>query len=168
MGFLVSFCPVPVDQRPMNEYQDLKQSWFFGWSSDRLRHYLIKTSIIWGSSWLIVGPVAAASFDPLEFPVRFSLVGAAGANFLFALILIRLYLGWSYICDRLLSQTVIYEETGWYDGQSWSKPTEELAKERLIGSYQVKPTLRRLQFSLALLASLSLLGGVVWQLLYAG
>jgi hypothetical protein len=165
MGFPVSVCPVPVDQRPINEYQDLKQSCFFGWSSDRPRPYLTRIITIWASSWLIVGPVAAASFDPLESPGRFSLVGVAGANFVLGLILLRLYLGWAYVCDRLLSQSVVYEETGWYDGQSWTKPAEEWAKDRLIGSYQVQPILRRLGYTLGFLFSLTLLGGGVWHLL---
>ena len=31
--------------------------------------------------------------------------------------MLRIYLGWSYVGDRLLSAAVEYEETGWYDGQ---------------------------------------------------
>lgn len=30
---------------------------------------------------------------------------------------LRLYLGFSHVGSRLLSATVVYEETGWYDGQ---------------------------------------------------
>lgn len=29
---------------------------------------------------------------------------------------LNMYNGWSYVRDRLLSATVEYEETGWYDG----------------------------------------------------
>ena len=32
--------------------------------------------------------------------------------------------GWSYVGDRLLSAVIPYEESGWYDGQMWVKPTE--------------------------------------------
>jgi len=40
------------------------------------------------------------------------------------LVVLRIYLGWSYVGDRLLSAVVPYEETGWYDGQMWVKPPE--------------------------------------------
>ncbi len=165
MGSQVSICPVPPEQRPINEYQGLKESCFFGWSSLALKPYTLRVVGIWSCSWLIVGPVAAASFDPLESPGQFGLAAAAGANLFLALILIRLYLGWAYVCDRLLSQIVVYEETGWYDCQSWPKPSEEVAKEQLVGMYQVRPTLKRLQITLGLLAGLSAIGGMVWKLL---
>jgi len=33
---------------------------------------------------------------------------------------------------------VEYEETGWYDGQVFVKPPEVLARDRLLGSYEVR------------------------------
>jgi hypothetical protein len=45
--------------------------------------------------------------------------------------------GWSYIGGRLLSASVPYEETGWYDGQTFVKPPEVLARDRLLGTYEV-------------------------------
>lgn len=120
--------------------------------------------------------------------------------------LVRVYLGWAYVGDRLLSAVVEYEETGWrvhcrplatprqrrpgsscaarkdtrsprllrrgipparpptmhpwqltrqlkrrdcvcavdnrsvcrYDGQTWVKPPKVLARDRLLGSYEVR------------------------------
>jgi hypothetical protein len=77
-------------------------------------------------------------------------------------VLLRLFLGWNYIRRRLLSQTVIYEETGWYDGGCWEKPPEELTKDRLIGTYQVGPVLKRLRWSLVSLAGFTLVDGLAW------
>ncbi|KAJ0549516.1 hypothetical protein HanHA300_Chr07g0234621 [Helianthus annuus] len=48
------------------------------------------------------------------------------------------------------------EETGWYDGQIWVKTAEVLARDRLLGSFTVKPVLNRLKNTLVGLA-LSLL-----------
>ncbi len=44
---------------------------------------------------------------------EFLLSGALGAGFVVSLAVIRIYLGWSYVGDRLLSAAVAYEETGW-------------------------------------------------------
>ena len=42
---------------------------------------------------------------------------SSGIFFVVTLVVVRLYLGWAYVGNRLLSATVKYEETGWYDGQ---------------------------------------------------
>lgn len=65
---------------------------------------------------------------------------------------VRMYLGWAYVGNRLLSATVEYEETGWYDGQIWVKTAEVLARDRLLGSFTVKPVLNRLKNTLVALA----------------
>ncbi|PNY05148.1 hypothetical protein L195_g001589 [Trifolium pratense] len=60
----------------------------------------------------------------------------------------KFVLGWSYVGDRLLSAVIPYEESGWYDGQMWVKPPEILARDRLLGSYKVKPVVKLLKQTL--------------------
>jgi hypothetical protein len=161
----VSNCPVPTEQQPLNEYEELKTSWLFRDSTLNWRKYITKIVWIWSLSWLVAGPVAAASFPPHKYIAHFILCGAAGASVGVVLALIRLYLGWFYVRDRLYSPTVFYEESGWYDGQTWTKPLEILDRDRLIVTYGIKPILRRLQFTSAGLAGLFLIGTIVWHLL---
>jgi hypothetical protein len=161
----VNNCPVPTEQQPLNEYEQLKISWLFRDCTLDWRSYITKIAWIWGWSWLIAGPVAAASFPPHKYIAQFMLCGAAAASVGVILVLVRLYLGWYYISDRLFSQTVFYEESGWYDGQTWLKPQEVLNRDRLIVSYEIKPILRRLQFTFAGLAGMFLIGSIVWHLL---
>jgi Conserved in the green lineage and diatoms 27 len=155
-------CPVPAEQLPVNEYKSLKESWFFGWSGAVLSAFLTKLGSLWGISALIVLPIAASSFDPSEAAVQFLLATSGGGFFLMSLVLLRLYLGWSYVHRRLYSETVYYEETGWYDGQSWPKPPQELAQDRLITTYQVLPILRRLKACFGVLGLLSAAGAGLW------
>jgi hypothetical protein len=63
----------------------------------------------------------------------------------FNLWILRLYLAWKYIYDRLMNATVSYEESGWYDGQTWVKTNEVLIQDRLIGTYEVLPVIDRLR-----------------------
>jgi hypothetical protein len=158
----VPVCPVPPDQLPINEYQDLQESWFFHWATLPLAPYLKRIGYLWSGFWLVTGPVAASSFAPQDFPLRFGLMAAIGASALLGLVLTRLYLGWAYVHGRLLNPTVIYEETGWYDGGAWPKPVEELNKDQLIATYQVAPTLVRLRHSLMIVAGLAVGSGLVW------
>lgn len=161
----VSVCPVPTEQQPLNEYQELKESCFFGWATRDLGRYLKKMAWIVGLSWLLCAPVAAASFPPEKYPVQFILGGATGAGLLLTLALLRLYLGWRYVRDRLLSPTIPYEESGWYDGQIWPKTPEILKRDELIVTYQIQPIISRLQRTFAILGALLLAGVIMWNLL---
>ncbi|MCC5634337.1 CGLD27 family protein [Nostoc sp. CHAB 5844] len=160
----VSNCPVPTDQQPLNEYEELKTSWLFRDCTLNWREYITNIAWIWGFSWLVSGPVASASFPPQKYTAHFVLCGAAGASLGVILVLVRMYLGWLYVRDRLYSTTVFYEESGWYDGQTWIKPQEVLTRDRLIVTYEIKPILQRLQFTFAGLAGMYLIGTIVWHL----
>lgn len=150
----VCVCPVPSEQQPLNEYEELKASKFFRSCTLTWREYTTKLAWIWGASWLISGPVAAASFAPQKHTAEFFFCGAAGASIGVILAVVRLYLGWNYVGNRLVSPTIFYEESGWYDGQTWTKPAEALTRDRLIVSYQIQPILQRLRLTLVLLAFL--------------
>jgi hypothetical protein len=49
-----------------------------------------------------------------------------------------------------MNASVNYEESGWYDGQTWIKTNEILIQDRLVGSYEVLPVLKRLKLILVL------------------
>jgi hypothetical protein len=161
---LASNCPVPTEQQPLNEYEELKNSWLFRDTTSSWREYLTKFFWIWSWSWLVAGPVAAASFPPQKHIIHFILCGSAAASVVVVLFLVRLYLGWFYIRDRLYKTKVFYEESGWYDGQIWTKPLEVVTRDRLIVTYEIKPILQRLQITFVALAIMYLTGTIVWQL----
>lgn len=160
----VSNCPVPTEQQPLNEYEELKTSWLFRDCSLNWQEYSTKIAWIWSLWWLVAGPVAAASFPPHKHTAQFILTGAAGASVGVVLALVRLYLGWSYVRDRLVSPIIFYEESGWYDGQTWTKPQSVLTRDRLIVTYSIKPIIWRLQITFAGLAVLFVTGTIVWHL----
>lgn len=161
----VSICPVPPEQQPINEYQELTDAWFFSWAKQEPQSYTSKLVWVWGISWAIASPVAAASFAPPKYPVQFILAGGGGATVFVALLVLRLYLGWSYVGSRLFQETIVYEETGWYDGQTWIKPPEVLSRDRLVVSYQVQPILKRLLQTFGILVLFVLIGSLIWNFL---
>jgi hypothetical protein len=147
----VEFCPVPLDQQPIHEYEELKESGFFQIATLETAAYAQKLIWRWLLSLLVTAPISAASFPPQKMPFLFCL-GAAGGGGLFVLFaIVRLYLGWSYVADRLQQKTVFYEESGWYDGQTWIKTPSILDRDRLIVSYQIEPIFQRLRLTLAIL-----------------
>lgn len=149
-----TFCPVPSEQQPVNEYQELAESWFFRWVTLSKWQFTLKLTRVWVLSLLISAPISAASFSPQEATLLFLLSSGLGASLFVTFALIRLYLGWSYIGDRLKKTKIVYEETSWYDGQIWEKPLEFYRRDQLIFQYQVQPTLIRLRKSFILLLTL--------------
>ena len=79
------------------------------------------------------------------------LLSFAISNVVLILPFIRLYLGWSYIAKRLLSATIFYEESGWYDGQMWVKTSDYLMQDRLVGLYEVMPFIIRIRLTFLVL-----------------
>ncbi|MDX2228742.1 MAG: CGLD27 family protein [Leptolyngbyaceae cyanobacterium bins.349] len=155
-------CPVPSEQLPLNEYEELRQSWYFRWAMLDLTAYIKKMVWLWGWSLVIAAPVAAASFAPTKSPLKFLLASSGGGILFVLLALTRLYLGWAYVSSRLVDTAVVYEESGWYDGQIWPKPLEVLTRDRLVVSYQIQPLLKRMQATLGVLIGTLLLGAIAW------
>ncbi len=148
-------CPVPPEQRPLREYDQLLRSWFFVWPSGQPRA-LFRPLLI---SWLLaLGPsllVSSGSLSLRHDPPRLLLAAAAAALLLPLFLLLRQWLGWSYVQRRLVAIEVAYEESGWYDGQIWEKPVAWRQQDLLVATHQVNPVLRRLRrvilFTVALL-----------------
>ncbi|XP_042519318.1 protein CONSERVED IN THE GREEN LINEAGE AND DIATOMS 27, chloroplastic [Macadamia integrifolia] len=148
-------CPVPVDQQPVKEYQSLATSFPFSWATGDLPDYSSRLFLTGASFALFVGlPVTwLGVVHPESQPLNCVLGAASSGVVVVTVAVLRMYLGWAYVGNRLLSATVEYEETGWYDGQIWVKTAEVLARDRLLGSYSVKPVLNRLKFTLVGLAA---------------
>jgi hypothetical protein len=161
----VEFCPVPLDQQPIHEYEELRDSGFFQTATLALIDYGKKLIFLWLLAWSIAAPISAASFPPQRMPLLFLLGAAAGGGLFVLFIVVRLYLGWSYIADRLNKETVFYEESGWYDGQTWEKPPSILSRDRLIVTYEIQPILGRLKKTLGILGILGALDAFLWFLL---
>ncbi|MEC4804454.1 MAG: CGLD27 family protein [Jaaginema sp. PMC 1079.18] len=158
----LSVCPVPTEQQPVNEYEQLKESFFFRWTTLNGWAYVRQLLWIWAWMWVLVGPIASASFPLNRQPLKFALAGSGGALVFVVLWLVRLYLGWLYVRDRLGQATVTYEESGWYDGQIWEKPPETIVRDRLIVTYEIQPILNRIEQAFAVVALLIGIGSILW------
>ncbi|DBA82556.1 hypothetical protein WJX79_009289 [Trebouxia sp. C0005] len=162
--------PVPTEQRPVNELAALRETWLYSWARLETPSYLSRLGAVWlGFFALVAGPIAFQTFDPSKQPAEWMMSGTLGALAVVAAAVVRIYLGWAYVGNRLLSAAVEYEETGWYDGQTFVKPPEVLARDRLLGAYEVKPILARLKTTLAgSTAALVLSAGLLVGLVQAG
>ena len=146
-------CPVPLNQRPLNEFNSIRNSWIISWPFlERIIFYRKLTF-----SWLIITPVCLTISYGSDYLKNnlFELISISlTASLAFPiLLLIRQWLSWVYIYKRLNSENIEYEESGWYDGQTWEKPIDWRAKDLLIAQYQIKPVLNHLEVIIVLLTS---------------
>ncbi len=152
-----TICPVPINQRPLNEFNNISNSWIISWP--------LKEKVIFykklGYSWITFIPISLTisyGSDYLKenfFDLTFI---SLTASLLFPLLLLfRQWLSWIYIYRRLNSEKIEYEETGWYDGQTWEKPVEWRSKDLLIAQHQVKPILNHIKTIIIFLLAIILI-----------
>jgi Conserved in the green lineage and diatoms 27 len=139
------YCPVPEEQRPLNEYLNLKNSLFFNWPSFSLNSYVLKLNFFSFIIFILSLPISNYFYYFFEFPIKFIFLSYFLVLIFGFFLLIRIYLGWSYINQRLNTPFVKYEESGWYDCQIWIKSIKILKQDRLISYYKVLPILKRLR-----------------------
>jgi hypothetical protein len=156
-------CPVPEEQQPLRQYQELQESIFFRWGTLPLQQFLWTNVKIWLGCWLITAPIAAVSYNPHRYLGQFLVWAGVGATLLLVLPLLRLYLGWLYVKNRLISPEVLYEETGWYDGQTWQKPEADRVRENLLVDYQIQPYLKRMEYTFAGIGAVLACHWLLWQ-----
>ena len=161
----LDFCPVPTEQQPIVEYEKLKESWLFDWGIIAVGNYVRK--IAWVGFWsaILAIPLAMSVFVPRHDTFHCILSSAIGICLLTGIFIARIYLGWQYIKDRLTSDRIFYEESGWYDGQTWIKPTAMLNRDRLVANYEIQPILKRFQKTYGFLAGVILLSSLTWSII---
>ena len=138
-------CPVPLNQRPLNEFNTIRNSWIISWPFLEKSIFYRKLAF----SWLFITPLSliiSYGSDYLKNNIlELTLVSFTTSLFFPIFLLVRQWLSWIYIYKRLNSENIEYEESGWYDGQTWEKPIDWRAKELLIAQHQVKPILNHLK-----------------------
>lgn len=158
----MTFCPVPEEQQPLNEFKALQESWFFRWGLVPWPSFLKPVVGVWLAGLIVAAPVTAASFSPHKELGQFLIVATLTATIPLWIVLAQLYFSWGYIRDRLQKQVISYEESGWFDGQLWQKPEDVLLRDRLIVTYQLQPFMKRMEYVFLALILLLGLGGILW------
>ena len=157
-----SNCPVPKEQQPTNEFIELSKSKIFSWPKTKKSLITILINF-WVGAFLLFLVIYSGSVYFKTYLLKYTLLSFFCSLSIPLLISIRLYLGWKHIFNRLISEKVEYEESGWYDGQVWMKPLVLKEKESLIASIEVKPILKNLIQVSSIILILALSGILLFQ-----
>tara|TARA_B100000131_G_C17859161_1_gene509275 strand:+ start:152 stop:646 length:495 start_codon:yes stop_codon:yes gene_type:complete len=155
-------CPVPKEQQPTNEYLELTNSSFYSLPK-YIKKYFINLMIIWIITFLFFLIISSGS---VYFQANFShyfFLSLFSSLSIPLLLNIILFLGWNHIFKRLSSEKIEYEESGWYDGQTWNKPLPLREKEQLIAFAEVKPILKNLIQIITIILIIILSGILLFQ-----
>ena len=155
-------CPVPVEQQPTNEFIELSKSKIFSWPKTQKSLILILIKF-WVGAFILFLVISSGSVYFKTYLLKYILLSFFSSLSIPLLISIRLYLGWYHIFNRLISEKVEYEESGWYDGQVWEKPLVLKEKESLIATIEVKPILKNLIQIFSIISVLVLSGILIFQ-----
>ena len=146
-------CPVPLNQRPLNEFNSIRNSWIISWPL--LEKIVFYKKLLY--SWIFITPISLVisyGSDYLKNNIFDLTLISLTTSLMFPILLLsRQFLSWIYIYKRLNSENIEYEESGWYDGQVWEKPIDWRSKDLLIAQYQVKPILNHLKIILIILST---------------
>lgn len=145
-------CPIPDDQKPINEYINLKENDFTNLILLSRKNYLSKICTNFLIYFFLSTPISflfKLNNELLLFNSFFSI------SFLIFSFLINL-LRWSQLLKRFRSSRLFYEEGSWYDGQFWEKPLELIKNDKLLSTQKIKPILKRIKKTLLLLFSFNL------------
>ena len=145
-------CPIPDDQKPINEYLTLQENDISNWISLSKKNYFFK---IFFNFFLFF-----CLFSPLTFLLKLENELFLFNSFFSLTLLIILFLinfsRWSQLLKRFRSSRLFYEEGSWYDGQYWEKPIELIKNDKLITIQKIKPILNRIKKTLFIMIILNI------------
>ena len=157
-----SKCPVPKEQQPTNEFIELSKSIFFSWPKTKKSLILVLVKF-WVGAFVLFLIISSGSIYFKTSLLKYILLSLITSLSIPLLILIKLYIGWNHIFKRLISEKIVYEESGWYDGRVWIKPLVLKEKESLIASIEVKPILKNLIQIFSIFSAIALSGILLFQ-----
>ena len=155
-------CPVPLEQQPTNEFIELSKSIIFSWPKTK-KSLIIVLFKFWVGTFILFLVISSGSIYFKTSIFKYILLSLFSSLSIPLLISLRLYLGWNHVFKRLNSESVEYEESGWYDGQVWIKPLVLKERESLIASKEVKPILKNLIQIFSIISVLALSGILFFQ-----
>jgi hypothetical protein len=135
-------CPIPEDQKPINEYIGLKENPLTNWTTLSKKYYEQK---ILSFFLLIFTIISCLNFSKIEFLDEWLIENLFWTTFCFINFGFLLIFRWSQVKNRFTSSRLFYEEVSWYDGQVWEKPLLIIKNDRLIATQKVTPILNRLK-----------------------
>ena len=157
-------CPVPEEQKPINEYIGLKESFITGWTTLSKKSYEKKIVNTFLMYFCITCCIQFSQFKGTYYILEWILENFWWTTLFFSLFFLVLLSRWVEIEKRFYEARLFYEEASWYDGQIWEKPLAVIKNDNLIRNQKIKPIVERIKKSLLQMLGLNFLSFLLLQL----
>ena len=148
-------CPVPENQKPINEYIDLKENFFLNWTTFDDKNYVINFFSVY-LFWFFLIFLLTIDLNLKELFSNFFWSFGISLT-LQNIMMFFFFLRWKEMKKRFNQARLFYEESSWFDGQIWEKPFFLIKNDQLIATQKIQPILKRLQKTLLLSSFLNFL-----------
>jgi hypothetical protein len=155
---LFLLCPIPDDQKPINQYFSLKENILFNLLGINKTNYFYKILINYILFFILITPFTflfKLNKEIFLFNSLFSI------NILLIFFIINFVL-WLQLLNQFRNARLFYEEGSWYDGQFWEKPIELIKNDKLIIQQKIKPIIKRIIKAITLLMSINSLIFIIY------
>jgi len=155
---LFLLCPIPDDQKPINQYFSLKENILFNLLGINKTNYFYKILINYILFFILITPFTflfKLNKEIFLFNSLFSI------NTILIFFIINFVL-WLQLLNQFRNARLFYEEGSWYDGQFWEKPIELIKNDKLIIQQKIKPIIKRIIKAITLLISVNSLIFIVY------
>jgi hypothetical protein len=155
---LFLLCPIPDEQKPINQYFSLKENILFNLLGINKTNYFSKILINYILFFLLITPFTF--FFKLNKEI-FLFNSLFSINIILIFFIINFVL-WLQLLNQFRNARLFYEEGSWYDGQFWEKPIELIKNDKLIIQQKIKPIIKRIIKAITLLMSINSLIFIIY------
>jgi hypothetical protein len=158
-------CPVPEDQKPINEFIQLKENDSTNWVTFGKDQYFKKVVSFTFTLFFFFSLFQFSKYQEVEYLGETILETLIFAFLGVCFLLIVNFARWKQVEIRLSKSRLFYEEASWYDGQLWEKPFAILKNDKLLSTQKIQPILQRILRTLLTLFAGILFLSIVLQFL---
>lgn len=137
-------CPVPEEQKPIQEYLQLKENDLTNWVTFGKEQYFQKLASFTLNLFGFFSLLQFSKYQEVDYLLETLaetlLWALLGLSFLF---LVN-YARWKQVEIRFRKSRLFYEEASWYDGQIWEKPLGIVKNDKLLSTQKIQPLLQRI------------------------
>ena len=136
-------CPIPEDQKPINQYINLKESNVTRLINLSQKNFLKNIWLLFLSIFFFISLIRFDEFYLTNSKFLLCLTNMEISLLFLFLIYFSIYFRWTDLGTKFNKSSLFYEEASWYDGQIWNKPLSIIKNDKLLKLREINPLINK-------------------------
>ena len=136
-------CPIPEEQKPINEYISLKENSLTNWITLTKKEYLWTLIRGFFILFLICLTFTFEGTESITQIIETIQITSICSLICLSILLCYVIINWKQVDNRFNTSRLIYEEGSWYTSEIWEKPISLIKNDKLISTQIIQPILNR-------------------------